>query len=98
MSNPVYLSRQYVEFGPLPAEEVLSYFKRGILGDNNYIRDIAAPDWLPVSTWATSMTDSTSTAGTPMAEPPAAPATPVAKKAAAKAAKKAAVKKTVTKA
>ena len=92
MSNPVYLSRYYVEFGPLPAEEVVSYYKSGILGDTDYIRDIAAPDWLPVSTWATSMTDSTSAPP----EAVAAPA-PAAKKAATKAAKKAAVKKAASK-
>ena len=98
MSNPVYLSRYYVEFGPLPAEEVVSYFKSGILGDTDYIRDVTAPDWLPVSTWATSITDSTSTAATPEAPLEAvAPPAPAAKKAAAKAAKKAAVKKAVAK-
>jgi len=99
MSNPVYISRYYVEFGPLPAEEVVIYFKSGILGDTDYIRDAAAPEWLPVSTWATSMTDSTSTATPPEApaEAVASPA-PTVKKAATKAAKKAAVKKAGAKA
>lgn len=89
----LYLSRAFVEFGPFPPAEMISFHKRGLLQDTDYIRAEGSSDWLHVNDWA-----ATEASPAPAAAPkkpaakkakPAPPApAPVAKKAAVKKAKK----------
>jgi hypothetical protein len=90
-----YLSRAFVEFGPFPAAELLSFFNRGILQDTDYVREEGSSDWLHANDWAASQTAPAPAAPVPVAKVKkpaakkavAAPA-PAAKKAPAKKAKK----------
>jgi hypothetical protein len=50
----LYLSRAFVEFGPFPAEELLSFFKRGLLKDTDYVRIDGTDVWMHVNDWASS--------------------------------------------
>ncbi len=91
-----YLSRAFVEFGPFPSSELISFQKRGLLQDTDYVRAEGTSDWLHVNDWAATQTAPTVPPATkkPAAKkaapvPVAAPA-PVAKKAAVKKAKKSA--------
>jgi hypothetical protein len=87
-----YLSRAFVEFGPFPSAEMISFHERGLLQDTDYIRAEGTSDWLHVNDWA-------ATQAAPAPVPAPAPKKPAAKKAAPVAApapvvaKKAAVKK-----
>ena len=88
-----YLSRAFVEFGPFPSAEMISFHKRGLLQDTDYVRAEGTNDWLHVNDWAAKQT-------APAPVPAPAPKKPAAKKAApapvaaaAPVAKKAAVKK-----
>ena len=92
----LYLSRAFVEFGPFPSAEMISFHQRGLLQDTDYVRAEGSSDWLHINDWA-----ATETAPAPASAPkkpaakkakpapPAPPApAPVAKKAAVKKAKK----------
>jgi hypothetical protein len=46
-----YFSRNYVEFGPFVAEEVLDFAKRGILLDSDYVRCLENHHWETVAEW-----------------------------------------------
>lgn len=93
MTNMHYISRSFVEFGPFSAEELSSFFVRGILKDTDYVRAESCEDWIHVNDWVASLTPAT-----PAEPAPAAPAKKApAKKAAVKAAKKAPAKKAAKK-
>lgn len=86
----LYLSRAFVEFGPFPSSELLSFHQRGILKETDYVRVEGSDEWLHVEDWAAQTKPS----------PPPVSKKPAAKKAAVKKAKeeappakKAAVKK-----
>jgi hypothetical protein len=51
-----YLSRSFVEFGPFPAAELLSFFHRGLLKDTDYVRSDGTNAWTHVNDWAASST------------------------------------------
>lgn len=89
MSKPVYVSRNFVEFGPFKPEELVDFHSRGILGELDHVREEGHNDWLFINEWIATSVKSTAK---PAAEVPVAPAS---KKAAAKKApaKKAAAKK-----
>jgi hypothetical protein len=48
----LYLSRAFVEFGPFPASELLSFHQRGILKETDYVRLEGSEEWLHVDDWA----------------------------------------------
>ena len=85
MSKPVYISRNFVEFGPFKTEELVDFHQRGILGELDHVREEGHDDWLFIGEWIAK-------AGKNTAKPSAPPA---AKKAAA--AKKAPAKKAAAK-
>ena len=102
MSQSLYLSRSFVEFGPFSAEEMKDFFNRGLLKSSDYISADATATWLHVEEWAASLNPAPAEAKpVPSSEPtsakkastpkagakPAEPA-PAAKKAAAKKAPK----------
>jgi hypothetical protein len=85
-----YLSRAFVEFGPFPSAELISFHQRGLLKDTDYVRSEGSDEWLHVNDWV-AKTPTVKTAAPKKAaapKPKAAPAAPVAKKAAVKKAKK----------
>ena len=91
MSNLVFISRNFVEFGPFKPAEVIDFHSRGILGELDHVREDGHDDWVFISEWVVK-----STPKAPAKIKAAAPApAPAAKKAAAKKApaKKAAAKK-----
>jgi hypothetical protein len=84
MSTAIYISRNFVEFGPFKPQEVADFHHRGILGELDHVREDGTDDWLYIAQWISAF------------EAPKAKVTPpAAKKAAAKKApaKKAAAKK-----
>lgn len=99
MKDSLFLSRSFVEFGPFEATEMLSFHKRGLLKDSDYVRSESSDAWIHVNEWA----EETLIPQAVPAEPPApkaekaviptppTKAAPAAKKAAP--AKKAAAKK-----
>ncbi|SKB06472.1 hypothetical protein SAMN02745166_04492 [Prosthecobacter debontii] len=96
MTNMLYLSRSFVEIGPFSAEELSSFFVRGVLKDTDYVRAESADEWLHVNDWVASLTPAAPVAEAPA--PAAAAKKAPAKKAAAKtAAKKAPAKKAAKK-
>lgn len=74
MNDPVYISRNFTEFGPFTTVEVVDFQKRGILVESDFVRTHGTETWSPLSDWLT-------TAAT---EAPAAPAAPEAAPAEAK--------------
>ncbi|MEQ1750144.1 MAG: hypothetical protein ABL974_12015, partial [Prosthecobacter sp.] len=66
-----YLSRSFVEFGPFPAAEILSFNQRGLLKNTDYVRGEGKSDWTHVNDWAASQT--------PVKAAPAVKATPAVK-------------------
>ena len=91
-----YLSRAFVEFGPFPSAELISFHQRGLLKDTDYVRSESSDEWLHVNDWvAKASAVKTPAAPKKVAAPkpktaPAAPAPvlPAAKKVAVKKAKK----------
>lgn len=53
MKDLVYLSRSFVEFGPFAKKEILDFQKRGLLNDNDYLRDQGSETWLHYAEWLT---------------------------------------------
>ncbi|MDB6073396.1 MAG: hypothetical protein JWO89_1036 [Verrucomicrobiaceae bacterium] len=92
MSTPVYISRNFVEFGPFNTDEILDFHSRGILGELDHVREEGQDDWVFISEWAAKTNN-------PAPKAKAAPASvPVpAKKAAIKVAAPAPAKKAATK-
>jgi hypothetical protein len=89
-----YLSRSFVEFGPFPADEILSFHQRGLLKNTDYVRAEGKSAWTHVNDWAASQASVKAAAPVkvaPVKKAPASKAKPAAKVAAP--AKKAAVKK-----
>ena len=100
MSKPIFISRNFVEFGPFLASEVLDFHGRGILGELDHVREDGQDEWLFITEWVANGKPAKA-AAKPKAEAPApapveAPA-PAAKKAAAPAAKAPAAKKAAAK-
>ncbi len=107
MSDSLYLSRSFVEFGPFPTAELMSFYTRGLLKDTDYVRSTESEEWLHVNDWAgagsapapviPSEPAPVTSVVAPEADKPKAPAAkpkaPAAKKAAAKAPAKKAAKK-----
>ena len=84
MSTPIFISRNFVEFGPFLPVEIIDFHGRGILGELDHVREDGQDEWLFITEWVEK------------SKAPA-PKAPVAKKAVAvkapaPAAKKAAVK------
>lgn len=76
-----YLSRAFVEFGPFPAAELLSFSQRGLLRETDYLRAEMSDTWVHLSEWLAS----TAVSPAPAAAEAPVPAKPKAAKKAAKA-------------
>ncbi|MDB6137866.1 MAG: hypothetical protein JWO94_938 [Verrucomicrobiaceae bacterium] len=74
MSTPIYISRNFVEFGPFKSEEIVDFHSRGILGELDHVRNEGQDDWVFISEW---IIKTTGPAPKPTVKPKAAPA-PVA--------------------
>lgn len=70
MTDLIFLSRSFVEFGPFATKEVLDFQKRGLLQATDYLRADGSETWLHVDEWLGTL--------------PAPAAKPAAKKAPAK--------------
>lgn len=83
MNELFFLSRSFVEFGPFPAAELVSFHERGLLKDTDYVRAEASEEWVHIYEWA-----APSSAPVPVIPSEPAPVTsvvaPKEKKAAAK--------------
>ncbi len=84
-----YLSRSFVEFGPFPAAELISFSQRGLLKDTDYIRTEGTNAWTHVNDWVAGRPPEKAApakkAAAPKAKPTAAVKAPApAKKAAVK--------------
>jgi hypothetical protein len=84
----LYLSRAFVEFGPFPSSELLSFHQRGILKETDYVRLEGSDEWLHVEDWAAQAKPAPAPATKKPAVKKAKAETPPAKKAAVKKAKK----------
>lgn len=84
----LYLSRAFVEFGPFPSSELLSFHQRGILKETDYVRVEGSDEWLHVEDWAAQKKPSPAPAAKKPAAKKAKAEAPPAKKAAVKKAKK----------
>jgi len=51
MTDPIHISRNYVEFGTFKLEEVLDFKKRGIIKDSDYLRTESTHAWTPAGLW-----------------------------------------------
>ena len=51
MSQLIYLSRNFVEFGAFKPEEIVDFKQRGILLESDYVRTAVGDDWQPLETW-----------------------------------------------
>lgn len=56
MTDALYLSRSFVDFGPFKPSEVLDFIKRGIVVPTDYIRLEMTTDWMTIPEWQTSLT------------------------------------------
>lgn len=56
MTDALYLSRSFVDFGPFKPTEVLDFIKRGIVVPTDYIRRELTTDWMTIPDWQTSLT------------------------------------------
>jgi hypothetical protein len=99
MSTPLYISRNFTEFGAFTPAEIASFKARGILLDSDFLRLEGSDTWTPLADWSPPA-ESTAPAPAMASEPAPAvdapkPVKPKAAKTAAtaKAAKKAAKKK-----
>lgn len=87
MSDTIYLSRFFVEFGPFAKKDILDLQKRGLLHETDYLLADGSTVWVHKDEWLSGTT------GPAPAKPPVAkkaPAKPAAKAPAAKKAKSAA--------
>lgn len=84
----LYLSRAFVEFGPFPSSELLSFHQRGILKETDYVRVEGSDEWLHVEDWAAQKKPSPAKVAKKPAAKKAKAESPPAKKAAVKKAKK----------
>ena len=93
MSTPIFISRNFVEFGPFVATEILDFHSRGILGELDHVREEGKDDWVFIAEWVATTGKPASKA--PAKHKPEPKAEPAAKKAATKTApaKKASAKK-----
>ena len=85
MSTPIYISRNFTEFGAFTVAEVLDFQKRGILLDSDYARIDGSGEWIPIPAWVASAPAS---APDPAPEPVTAPVATAPKAAKPKAAPK----------
>ena len=79
MTENIYISRNYVEFGAFTPDEILAFEKRGILLDIDHVRAENAEVWLPLNVWLAETTKVK-----PAAKKPAAKKAPAKKRAVAK--------------
>lgn len=96
MIKNLYLSRSFVEFGPFTSDEILSFEKRGILQDTDYVRPESGEDWVHIYDWVAENTSKEPPA--PKAEKAVSPTPPAKAEKAPAAAKKAPAKKAAKKA
>lgn len=94
MKDSFFLSRSFVEFGPFPTAELLSFSARGLLQDSDYVRGATSEDWVHVNDWVGSNKPSEPPA--PAAKKAVSP-TPKSEASAPAPAKKAPAKKAATK-
>jgi hypothetical protein len=47
MSNFIYVSRNFVEFGAFKSEEIADFKQRGIITNNDYLRVQNTNEWIP---------------------------------------------------
>ena len=76
MNYSIFISRNFVEFGPFQPKEILDFHTRGILGELDHLREQGKEDWLLIAEWVEQ--------GTKPAKPAVKKAAPVAKKTIAK--------------
>ena len=95
MSTAIYISRNFVEFGPFKPAELINFHSRGILGELDHVREDGHDDWVFISEWVAKSTPKAPAKIKAAAPAPVSAPAPAAKKAAAKKApaKKAAAKK-----
>lgn len=88
MSNSVFISRNFTEFGAFTPAEIVDFQKRGILRESDFVREHGSESWQPLTEWLTTAVAETPAPVVKAVKPKADAAKPV-KKAAAKAVKKA---------
>lgn len=74
--NPkkLFLSRNYVEFGPFEAAEILDFHRRGIAADGDHLHVIGTDAWITMGDWLAAQlvkTPARSKATKPAAKQPA---------------------------
>ena len=67
MSDTIYLSRFFVEFGPFAKKDILDLEKRGLLHETDYLLADGAATWVHKDAWVNGAT-------TPAKKVPAKPA------------------------
>lgn len=93
MSTPVYISRNFTEFGAFTVAEITDFQKRGILLEGDFIREDGSSAWVPSVEFLAALPEPAPAAPVTVkaVKEPAAPK-PVKEPKAAKVAKKAAKK------
>jgi hypothetical protein len=89
MSDTIYLSRFFVEFGPFAKKDILDLEKRGLLHETDYLLADGSTAWVHKDAWLSGATTPAKPAAKKVPAKPAAKA-PTAKAPAAKKAKSAA--------
>jgi len=56
MTDSLYLSRSFVDFGPFKPAEIEDFIKRGIVVPSDYVRQELTTDWMSISDWQISLT------------------------------------------
>lgn len=51
MTKTFILSRNFVEFGPFAAREIVDFHSRGIVGDRDYLKPVDSDSWLALPEW-----------------------------------------------
>ncbi|HWB05599.1 MAG TPA: hypothetical protein VG796_21450 [Verrucomicrobiales bacterium] len=84
----VFLSRNFVEFGPFTTDEMSGFASRGILLAGDFVKANGGDSWLPCNEWLASLNGSPPDATPTAAAEASPPKTPAKKRAATPKAKK----------
>lgn len=59
MSDLIYVSRNFTEFGGFKPAEVKDFIKRSVLLETDFLKIDGSDEWLPVSEWNSASSGST---------------------------------------
>ena len=58
-TTEMFLSRNFVEFGPFTPDEMSAFAARGLLLETDYVKEVGGHVWQPYMEWAASLAEPT---------------------------------------